>query len=428
MLRYVYLVLAVILAASVVPADSIRVGDEFHRDVYIRTTNDFYYVYHPDEGRKERFSRRRALVKDVNISADAAYRESLLERYHAAKAERAARASDPDPAPRSTVAAPTLDGDLVKHRREVQDLAVFEAQLAHWKTLSEETREAIQAGLHETLAERTARRAAERAESLARIEELGGTKAIVEEELAAAAEARAAAVDRARAEDDSDFYLRAYQHSKGYVGPFFHLFRDEDENLRALSFYHYTEDPWLYDVALAERARTQEEIEAAESAYAARAAEYGSTLETVEHAMTQRERVARAAVSKAFDDKRRYGSRQARVATLSEAAEAGYRPQLRADPIASWSGASAKRLPEFTVGRGLWRIECSLAEAAGDDGFAVTVYDADSGMPFTRITGPDFLGMRMRVFDRPGRYYLAVEQQGLRTVPYEIAVSSVEFR
>lgn len=420
MSRYFYLLLATLLTPALAPADSIRVGDEFYRDVYIRESKEFYYVYHPDEGRMDKVSRRRSTVSKVSISDDAEYRDGLMQRYR----ERAAA----PPAERAPAAAVhTLEGDLVKHRQQMKDLAVFESQLAHWKTLPPDIQEDIEAGLYETLAQRTARRGLERERALAQLQELGNTKATVEEQLASAAQARAAAVRQAQAADESDFYLRAYENSKGYVGPVYHYYYDDRENLRAFPTWWYTEDPSLYDAALAERSGTRREIDAAEQAYAKRASAYGSQLESVDRAMTQRERAARAAVAKAIDERHRYGGRQAQVAALAAATEAGYLSRLMATTLESWSGAAAQRTPEFSVGRGLWRLDCRVADGGTADAFAATVYDAKTGKPFTRIAGPDFLGMRTRIFDEPGRYYLVVEQ-GLVHVPYEIEVSALSFR
>lgn len=49
----------------------------------------------------------------------------------------------------------------------------------------------------------------------------------------------------------------------------------------------------------------------------------------------------------------------------------------------------------------------------------MTVFDAETGTPFTRVSGVDFLQMRVRVLDGPGRYYLEIEQDD-SNIPYEI--------
>ena len=143
--------------------------------------------------------------------------------------------------------------------------------------------------------------------------------------------------------------------------------------------------------------------------------------------MSQQERAARAAVAKSIDEQRRFGGRQMRAAALAEATEADYQPRLRALSVASWAGIAARQMPEFTVSEGVWRLDCRLAGAGDEGGFAVTLYDAETDKPFTRIAGADFLGMRTRVFDEPGRYYVVVEQ-GLAAIPYEVEVSALELR
>lgn len=425
--RLFYLIVAGLFITTLAPADSIRVGDVYYRDVYIREGKDFYTVYHPEEGRMERVSKHRSNVSEVSISGDAAYREDLLARYRAklgpALPTSAPEVSAPKPAAPASVTR-TLDGDLVKYRQQMKGLAEFESQLAHWKTLPEDVRVDIQAGLYETLAQRTARRAADREHALVKLDELGGTKAVVQDQLASAARERASAVQQAQSEDNSDFYLKAYENSKGYVQSWY-LYYDECENLRSFPTLWYTEDPSLYHAALTERSRTDHKIGAAEDSYAQQASVYGSQLNKVERAMTQQERAAKAAVAKSIDEQRRFGDRQSRAAALAEATEAGYQPQLRATVVDLWRGVSAQRMPEFSVGRGLWRLDCRVPEGADD--FAVTLYDAETDKPFTRIAGPDFLGMRTRVFDEPGKYYITVEQ-GLRAVPYEIEVSTLDYR
>ncbi len=434
-----YLILAALLTPAVVSADSIRVGDQFYRDVYIREGKDFYYVYHPDAGRMERVSKRMTTVSEVVISDDAAHREALLARYNANPGVARAEAPVSKAASKSTnkaEAAPAkvvkmsgtavLSGDLLKHRRQMKGLAEFEAQLAHWKTLPEELREDIQAGLYETLAQRTARRAADREKALVKLDHLDGTKSVVQQQLASAAQARAAAVEQARADDSSDFYLDAYENSKGYYQTY-SLYYDECERLRSIPFWWYTEDASLYNAAMEERSRTKSKIGAAEQAYARQASAYGSQLNSVERAMSRQERAANAAVAKSIDEQRRFGDQQMRAAALAEAAATNYVSSLRALTIDAWQGLAATQLPEFTVGPGLWQLECHLVGSGSEEGFAVTLYDAETGKPFTRLASPDFLGMRTKVFDKPGRYYLVVEQ-GLVPVAYEIEASALELR
>ena len=437
-----YLILAALLAPAVVPADSIRVGDQHFTEVYIREGKEAYYVYHPEAGRMERVSKG-AGVSEVVISEDPAHREALLARYNAnpgvARAESLAStpghkttpATAQSEAPvsvKSTKSSQTavLDGDLVKHRQQMKGLAEFEAQLAHWKTLPEELREDIQAGLYETLAQRTARRVADREKALVKLEQLDGTKAVVQQQLYSAAQAREAAVQQAWADDSSGFYLNAYENSKRYYQSSY-FYYDDHNQLRAIPTLWYTENESLYDAAVEERSRARSKIGAAEQAYARQASTYGNQLNSVERAMSQQERAAKAAVAKSIDEQRRFGDQQMRAAALAEATETGYVPQLRALTVDAWQGISATQLPEFTAGPGIWQIECRLVGPGSEEGFAVTLHDAETGKPFTRIASPDFLGMRTKVLDKPGRYYIVVEQ-GLVPVAYDIDVSALEFR
>lgn len=423
-----YLVVGVLVIAPPALADSIRVGDDLYRDVYIREGKDFYFVYHPEAGRMERVSKHRSNVSDLVISADAAYREGLMAQF---RAKQGAAPAEPAPVtpPKSADSKPavqTLNGDIVKFRQQMKDLAVFESQLAHWQTLPEDIREDIQAGLYETLAQRTARRVADREHALVQLDELDGTKAVVEQQLASAASQRAQAVNQAQAEDRSDFYLNAYENSKGYVRSY-RWYYDECEKLRTVPVWWYTENPSLYDAALAERSYTDQRIGEADSTFARQASQFGSQLNAVDKAMTLQERAAKAAVAKSQDEQRRFGDQQMRAEALAEATEVGYQPRLSTFSVDAWKGVSAVQLPEFAVGEGLWKIDCRLTGTGSEEGFAATLFDAETGQPFTRIAGADFLGMRTRVFDEPGTYYIVVEQ-GLAAVSFEVAVSALEMR
>lgn len=426
--KRLYLVLAVSLMAGMAGADSIRVGDEIYRDVYIRKGKDFYYVYHPEAGRMEQVSRHRANVSDVVISDDAAYREALLARYR----ERAGL-EKPETEAAVTVKAPArkvaagqtavLDGALLKQRRQLEELALFEAQLAHWRGLTEAVREEIRVGLGARLETRLAGRAADQEAALSQVDALESKKGDVEQQWDAVAAERAAAVDGARASDRSSDYFEAYERSKGYY-PTWHFYYDECERLRTVPIWWYTEDPSLYDAGRAELARTQQTIDAVERDYAAQSAALGKTLDSLESARAMQARAARAAVAKAGDEQRRIGGQQARVAALDDAVAQAYQPRLPVVPVASSRGSGPGRVEEFTVGEGLWRIDCWASNGA-TSGLTVTLYDAETEKPFTRIDGADFLGMRTRIFEGPGRYYAEVDLDPGVT-GYEIAVGEVD--
>ena len=420
MVRPLYLIVAFVLTTGMAAADSLRIGDDWYRDVYIRISADYYHVHHPDSGVLEKVSRRRRNVSDVNITQNITRREAILERYRAAR--DAALAAER----KSITRAPRVDGELLKKQRQLESLALFESQLAHWQGLSPERQQWIERGLGETLEQRTEQRVADHSKAVDQLETLDSTKGVVQERVVSAAYAREAAVEQARAEDASNFYLDAYESSKGYVGPVYHYYYDEHDRLRAVPNWWYTEDPSLYDAALAERNRTERRIGEVEEDYRARLKAYENELESVEKAISQRERDARAALSKSHDETLRYSAWQARVAALKEAESNSYRPQVLPTPIAEWSGSGPRRSPQFTVGRGLWRLECRGPGPRTPSGFSVTLFDAGTDQPFTRISDADFLGMRARIFDRPGTYYVVVDQ-GIDTVSWEISITTMDW-
>ena len=387
MFRAFYLVVIWVLTASVLPADTIRVGDKYHRDVYIRVSSDYYYIYHPEEGRHERVSRRRSDISEPRIDEDETVR-------------------------------------VLKIKKRKKNLAEFESQLAHWRELDSEAQEAILVGLQMTLLKRSELREVGHANAVGDLEALDVKKATVESQLDAAAQARADAVRQAQAEDSADYYLDEYENSRVLVGPVYHYYYDDYGNIRVAPTWWYDQDESLYAQAQAERERTRRRIDAAEATYGARAETYGNELQSVQKSISQRERDARAVVSKAYDEQRRYGAWQARIGALMEATAGDYEPRVQANPVQTWAGSGNRRTDSFRVDEGLWRIDCRLIEAVASENFSVTVYDADTDVPFTRIAGADFLGMRMRIFDKPGNYYLVVDQ-GVLDVAYEISVSTL---
>ena len=82
------------------------------------------------------------------------------------------------------------------------------------------------------------------------------------------------------------------------------------------------------------------------------------------------------------------------------------------------------RTETITIGSGLWRVDCKRQDFDQPGDFSITVFDADSEKPFTRISRRDFLGMRTRIFDEPGNYYMVVKQD-INQIPYEITVRSM---
>ena len=106
------------------------------------------------------------------------------------------------------------------------------------------------------------------------------------------------------------------------------------------------------------------------------------------------------------------------------ASRAGYIPGLSFKTQEAWQEDGDKRTPSVTIESPVWCLSCKRADFGISGGFAITVYDAETDAPFTRIADKDFLGMRTRIFERPGQYYFVVEQDASR-IPYELTVSAV---
>lgn len=131
-----------------------------------------------------------------------------------------------------------------------------------------------------------------------------------------------------------------------------------------------------------------------------------------------------AVENKGKDAERRYGAFLARMDELMLASRADYKPGLTFNVLESWQGEGNKRTPTVTIESPVWRLICKRDDFGITGDFAITVYDAETDAPFTRIPDKDFLGMRSRIFERPGKYYFVVEQDASR-IPYEVTVSTV---
>jgi len=108
-----------------------------------------------------------------------------------------------------------------------------------------------------------------------------------------------------------------------------------------------------------------------------------------------------------------------RIEELSDALKTGYTPQLNANVIDTWEGTKSRKTGTFSIESSFWRLEC-LREDFGLPGkFAVTLYDADTDQPFTRLADVDYLQMRVCLVSGPGRYYLEIEQDE-SALPYQI--------
>lgn len=384
-------------------ADSIRVGGVLHKDVYVVTKPKYYLVHFPEEGRVEKVSRARRDVESPLIDVDESARNGLKDRFDARRAEIEGALKP--------VSGETVELDTVAYlqKEALVDGAVFETQFAYWTVLSTEQQEYL---LHEVLAmsaTKAAKREGEKSTIQQRLTELDTSKAERETNLGKLNGKREAAIDDAERRNAADIYLKLHERE---------LVEYDRGNTDHVSNY------WLKgaDTEIALEARRKE---AADRAYLREAGVEKEALGQVEGAITQQERDALAVENKGINAERRYGAYLARMDELMLALRAGYKPCLTFSVLESWQGDGNKRTASVTIESEVWRLSCKREDFGQQGDFAVTVCDAETDAPFTRIADKDFLGMRSRVFERPGKYYFVVEQDASK-LPYELTVSTVE--
>ena len=392
-------------------ADEIRIGGELHRDVYVRTSKQFYYVHYPEEGRVEKLSKKRRDVSDVSIDSDEGKREKWLAQFNERKAEMAAAASSAE-----HVEPKRVDSAQYKLEKRLVDSAIFEAQLAHWEKLSPQQ----QGLIFQDVSIRASQNEAEKAAALDEIQRnlgrLESEKAERQVKISIAEGQRERAVEEAVESSSAEYYEKEkYAHIRGnqltdssYQSDF-GQYLDE----RTINYYGAAEE--------AERMVEQRKIDAANEVFEVEASRHISRLKTVESAISKKERDALATQSKVHDANMRYAAFLSRINELNLALRQNYKPSLEMKSIASWEGRDGRRTEPFEIKVGVWRLDCDYHGVNGA-GFSVMIHDAETGRPFTRIADMDFLRMRMRVFDEPGRYYLVVEGDS-EARPYKITVS-----
>ena len=394
----------VVVGFMAVPAmaDSIKVGGVLHKDVYIVTKPQYYLVHFPEEGRVEKVSRARRDVEDPMIDSDESARKGLKERFDARQAELEGALK---PVPGEAV---ELDTEAFLKKEALVDAAVFETQFGHWIGLSVEVQEHLLQEVLAMSATKAAKRQGEQSTIQQRLGDLDAAKAEREAELGKLNAKREAAIDDAERHNAADFYLGLHERE---------LVEYDRGNTDHVSNY------WLKgaDTELALEARRKE---AADRAYLREAGAEEEALGQVEGAITQQERDAMAVENKGIDADRRYGAFLARMDELMLASRAGYIPGLSFKTQEAWQEDGDKRTPSVTIESPVWCLSCKREDFGISGGFAITVYDAETDAPFTRIADKDFLGMRTRIFERPGQYYFVVEQDASR-IPYELTVSAV---
>lgn len=398
-----FLAIGLCLVTGSASADSIKAGGVLHKDVYIITKPQYYLVHFPEEGRVEKISRARRDVEAPTIDSDTAAREAIRARYDARRAEvEGALKAVPDE-------AVELDTEAFLQKEALVDAAVFETQFEHWRGLSNEQQERVLREILNLSASKAAKWEGEQSTVASRLVELDAAKASRETELANVEAKRKEAIKDAERRNSTDFYLRLHE-------------RELVEYERGNS--DHVSDYWLRG------ADTEQALEArrkakANQTYGKEAEAQKAALGEVESAITQQERDALFVENKGKDAARRYGAYLDRIDGLILASQAGYEPGLKFNVRETWQSDDDKKTPTVMIEGSLWRLHCEREDFGLDGDFAITVYDAETDTPFTRIADKDFLKMRSRIFERPGKYYFVVEQDSNR-IPYELTVSTVK--
>lgn len=398
-----FLALGLCLVAASVSGDSIKAGGVLHKDVYIVTKPQYYLVHFPEEGRVEKISRARRDVEAPVIDSDATAREVLRARYDARRAEVEGALK---PVPDEVV---ELDTEAFLHKEALVEGAIFESQFEHWRGLSEVQQDGILREILNLSASKEAKWAGEQSTIQSRLSGLDAAKAERETDLAVAQSKRDATIEDAKRDSAAGIFMEEYEKS---------ILR------RQMGNSNYIHEHWL------EAAETEAEIEsrrmrAANEAYGKEADAHKAVIDEVESAITQQERDAQAVENKGKDAARRYGAYLDRIDGLILASQAGYEPGLKFNVLETWQAEGDKKTPTVVVESSLWRLHCERADFGLDGDFSITIYDAETDTPFTRIADRDFLKMRSRIFERPGTYYFVVEQDANR-IPYELTVSTVK--
>jgi hypothetical protein len=385
-----------------ISADSIRVGGVLHKNVYIISKPQHYFVHFPEEGRVEKISRARRDVEAPMIDSDASAREALRARYEARRAEKD---SALEAVPEEAV---ELDTEAFLQKEALVEGAIFESQFEHWRGLSEVQQDGILREILNLSASKEAKWAGEQSTIQSRLSGLDAAKAERETDLAVAQSKRDATIEDAKRDSAAGIFMEEYEKS---------ILR------RQMGNSNYIHEHWL------EAAETEVEIEsrrmrAANEAYGKEADAHKAVIDEVESAITQQERDAQAVENKGKDAARRYGAYLDRIDGLILASQAGYEPGLKFNVLETWQSDGDKKTPTVLIESSLWRLHCEREDFGLDGDFAITVYDAETDTPFTRIADKDFLKMRSRIFERQGKYYFVVEQDSDR-IPYELTVSAV---
>ena len=410
----VSIVFACVLLLELVSADAIRVGAKHYRDVYIKQSKQYYVVHHPEEGRIEKVSRRRQDVSGLRIEVDELKRQELFARFEARKAEvelasqKSGRGS-----------SKTRDSGQFQKRQQLEEQAKFETQLAHWKGLSDAERNRIVGALEGRATRSAAHRSRTFHEGKGKIEGLETVRSMAREQQEAAKVVAGDAIkvitERSAAEGYGEM-KRQYALRRDNKNPRTVTRRERFVDDFTVDYYQAAES--------AQRNVDRRRVAAVEEAYSAANSAYERELDRVNGAISWEEKNARSVQSKLHDSQLRYRQYRTRIEDLDLAIEQNYVSRIGFRSVANWDGNKKLRTEPFGIGDRPWRLHCRPVNVEGVTGFSVAVYSADTELPITSIGDGDFLGMRARILDGPGPFYLVIDP-GSTGTSYKIDVSAV---
>ena len=371
-------------------------------------TRQYYFVHFPEEGRVEKISRARRGVTDVVIDADESARQALLARYEEVKSGRAEMA-EAERSKSQFDGPKSLDSKDIKRRAALMDGAVFALRYAYWKGLSEPERAAIRDDLIAASRATSAERARELELAQAALTRLESEKNASQADIAAARARRDTAFRRVERYRGADIFLDERQKmiDRGQAG--------RPGSRRALK-------------GNVQRRRAVAKAEgkvAAMDEYRNRVAREQRDISNAETGIRQKERDALSTRIKNQESGARLEEQLAQIDALNAAIMKMEAPSLTLRRLASWSGDNSRKSEAVEIEEGPWFLSCQLEDNHYEDGFSVTVYESGSSLPFTRISGEDFLGMRARVFEKPGKYRFEITHDD-RDGGYKVELGVVE--
>jgi hypothetical protein len=342
--------------------DSIKVGEEVFDGVIVERDEEYYFVHFTEEGRVEKISRKRQDVGEPTIEPDNALRERMLKRFNdklaAAKKDEADAVNEP---------VSEINNAAIEESTQLGEQALFDAQLAYWMDLSAADRMLIEDNLVAHADGEHRSYALTRQAVVEEVVDLEARKAMHEARLVQLGQLKQRALDDAQRD--------------GAAGRFMALYNG--------SIYDYEAIP------------------------------HGQAIASINATIVEVERTGIVEENKSVDGGIRAGTFLGRIDQLDGAIADKYVSPLKATEAASWKDSGNQETAPFEITTELWRIDCLRDDLGQAGSFTVTVYDAESRQPFTRISHVDFLQMRVRVLDGPGRYYLVIEQDG-SNIPYDI--------